>query len=333
MAHRKATSSQGKVTLKRARSQSSWDAALAGHRGVTPFHEWNWLQTHSDLQGWRFEPLIVLRDGKVLGAVPLLLTRRGPLWIAGQTPFPYAGPIVQTADLSATLRAVSRWSTPRRIMLNRFDLHLPTDEQLTALTDAGATLRVARTWLIDLSHRDPERLYAGYNRNTKKALRIAERAGIETREATLEDVGTMLPRLLDEAYGAHDVANPYPYTEAGWKTACAGMYLAGAYQGGRCVGILAVPAKGEVAFDWVGGCLREVRDTRANFALHVHVFQWAMAQGYDTYDLVGEADDRIGAFKAGFGAREERWVFATLPPWPWAIPYQLKRALQRRSAP
>jgi hypothetical protein len=207
----------GSVTLTRARSEASWNAALAGHSGVTPFHGWTWLQTHSLLQGWRFEPLLVARDDEVLGAVPLLLQRRGPCWISTQTPFPYVGPIVGIAELSATLRAVSRWSTPRRIMLNRFDLHLPSDEQLKLMESAGASLRVARTWLVDLSHRDPERLYAGYNRNTKKALRIAERAGIVTREATLEDAATMLPRLLDEAYGAHDVTNPYPYSEAGWK--------------------------------------------------------------------------------------------------------------------
>jgi hypothetical protein len=90
-----------------------------------------------------------------------------------------------------------------------------------------------------------------------------------------------------------------------------------------------VPAHGDTAFDWVGGCLREVRDTRANFALHVHVFHWAMTKGYGTYDLVAEADEKIGAFKAGFGAEADRWLFATLPPWPWAIPYQLRHALQR----
>jgi hypothetical protein len=318
------------LTLTRARSAQAWNAALAGHSGVTPFHGWDWLRTHCELQGWRFEPLIVERDGQALGVIPLLLARKGPLWIAGQAPFPYAGPIIETADLALALKAVSRWSTPRRIMLNRFDLHLPTDEQLATLKTVGAGIEVGRTWLLDLSHRDPARLYAGYNRNTKKALRIAERVGIETRQATLEDAATLLPRLLNEAYGAHGVANPYPYDEAGWKAVCAGMYLAGAYQAGRCVGILAVPAKADTAFDWVGGCLREVRDTRANFALHVHVFDWAMAQGYDTYDLVAEADEKIGAFKAGFGAEANRWALATLPPWPWKIVYRVRQALQRR---
>jgi hypothetical protein len=252
------------------------------------------------------------------------------VWLAAQTPFPYVGPIIETAELEAALKAVSRWSIPRRIAINRFDLHLPTDEQLAVLRAVGAVVVIGRTWLLDLSHRDPARVYAGYSRNTKKALRIAERVGIETREATLEDAATMLPRLLDEAYGAHGVANPLPYDEAGWKAACAGMYLAGAYQDDRCVGILAVPANSEMAFDWVGGCLREVRNTRANFALHVHVFNWAMAQGYDTYDLVAEADEKIGAFKAGFGATADRWALVTLSPWPWKIVNRVRKALQRR---
>ena len=330
MAHQKATPEKGALTLSRASCEAVWNAALAGHSGVTPFHAWNWLRTHSQLQGWRFEPLVVSRGDDILGAIPLLLERKGPLWAAPQIPFPYAGPILAAADLPAALKAVSRWSTPRRIALNRFDFHLPTDEQIRLLESEVGTVYVGRTWVVDLSHGDPEKLYAGYTRNTKKALRIAERAGIHTREATVEEAAAMLPRLLEQSYGAHDATNPYRYDEAGWKAVCSGLYVAGAYLGDTCVGILAVPTDSKMAFDWIGGCLREVRDTRANFALHVHLFNWAMAQGYESFDLVGEVDQNVGAFKAGFGAVPDRWLLVRLPPGPWRLPYRLRKVLKGR---
>jgi len=249
------------MSLSRARSASEWDSALRGQPGVTAFHRWPWLVLQASLHEWTFEPLVARAGEHVVGAVPLLLARSGPIWLPAPVPFPYIGPVTAPQYLDALLHALRTWSAGRLVALNRLDFLQPASSQLEVLQANGCDLANATTYLVDLPHGDKEALLLSMSRNARKSLRGAQRHGVSVRAAIRKDVDSVLPTLLQEAFAAHGQRNPYPRTvgAAVWDAFAHedNTYLAGAYIDGRCVGILAAFGDIHGPFAWAGGCLRE----------------------------------------------------------------------------
>ena len=253
----------------------------------------------------------------VVGAVPLLLARSGPIWLPAPVPFPYIGPVTAPQYLDALLHALRTWSARRLVALNRLDFLQAASSQLEVLRANGCDLANATTYLVDLPHGDKEALLLSMSRAARKSLRGAQRHGVSVRAASRKDVDNILPTLLQEAFAAHGQRNPYPRTvgAAVWDAFAHenNTYLAGAYIDGRCVGILAAFGDIHGAFAWAGGCLREVRESKANFALHFDLFVWAQRHGYGFVDLVGEVDEGVAHFKMSLGGTPTPFVMATLP--------------------
>ena len=87
-----------------ARDAAEWDEAVLGRPAATPFHAWTFLSAYAATAGLSFEPTLVRRDGVVIGGLPSLVRRRGPLrWVNVGLAFAYAGPAVDDAYLDEVL--------------------------------------------------------------------------------------------------------------------------------------------------------------------------------------------------------------------------------------
>ncbi|SDS60656.1 Acetyltransferase (GNAT) domain-containing protein [Nocardioides scoriae] len=299
------------------RTPADWDRELGRWAGATAFHEAAFLTAFADLRGWRLELLAAEVAGEAVGLVPLLLARRGPVRVPAPTPFPFLGPVVDDHHLRAVVAAAGGWAGRRGAVALRVDRRSPTPAQVLLLEDAGVEVGSPRTWVVDLGPGDPA---AAYNRNTRRALRTAEQAGVTVGPVDAATAARVLPQLLGEAYAAHGASDPYAALgPAGWERLVAshpGALVHAAHLDGRCVGVLVTLVRDRTAYVWVGGCLREVRDARANFALHAHVLDEVARRGCTSADLVGEVDERVARFKAGLGARPEPFVLGMRPTAP-----------------
>jgi Acetyltransferase (GNAT) domain len=320
------------VELSPARDEDEWDAALAGRDGVTAFHRWRWLHLQASLHDWQFIALVARSGGRVVGAVPVLLQRRGVLRKPAPAPFPYVGPVVDPDAFDATLRALVSWSARRGVPVQRVDLHRPTAAQVTALEARRSLVDQGRTYIVDLSHGSEEQLLAGLSRSARYNVSRARREGIQVRPASREDVSSMLPRLLDEAFAARGEPSPYPpevgsaFHESFGDTddACA---LGAYWPDGRCIGVLTALGDTAGAYGWAGGCLREFRHTRVNSLLTLSVLLWALERGYSFFDMVGEVDEGVAQFKRSFGAQPASMVIAIVPA---SRTWRLAKAALRR---
>lgn len=321
------------VKLKRAANAQEWAAALAQSGGVTPFHEWDWLTAQAALHGWRFEPLIARWGRTLLGAVPLLLIRRGAGWAPAPCPFPYVGPIVPDADLQATLRALRRWSAARRVVATRLDfVTAPTRPRAAALAATGCTWREPSTYVVDISHGSVDQLMAGMTAAVRKSIRIAERAGVTITDSTDAEIVELLPALIAEPFDARGLDSPYPASIGQWSVDAlrdVPVVALTASVEGRPAGLLLAIGHGDVLYGWVGGAFREFRSQRVSHALHAAMFARAVDAGYRTVDTVGEVDPGVASFKASFGATPVPFTLAEQTTYPL---HALVRRIARRGA-
>lgn len=308
------------LTLGRIDHAAEWDALVADSPSATPFHRWDWLSGHAALNHWRFEPLVVVQDGRRTGVLPLLLTRRGPVWREAPVPFPYVGPLVPLPQLAPALAALTRWAHRHRVAITRLDLApraVPGDDPARnrAIVAPGHVWEPADTYVVDLADGDLEEFHRHVSRSTLRGVHRAARAGVVVADATREQVETWLPALQHEAFGARGLPSPYP-DEVGslvWRI-CAGRsdtYLRSATVQGRPAGLLIALAAGDTVFSWAGGGFRAERGLTPNALLHDDLAAWSIAHGYRRLDLVGAVDPGVARFKTSFGATRESFLMGT----------------------
>lgn len=319
-----------RVHLVRAKNSSEWKAGLAAGGTVTPFHDWDWLHGQAKLQGWRHEPLLVRRGPMIVGAIPLLLQHRGPLWTAVSTPFPYAGPVVGDADAADALFALLRWSRRHGVLVTRLDF--PDGDRTVveaALTQSHSEVTKPNTFMLDLTG-GVDSIRSRYTRSVRNSIKAAAKNGVTVSAATETEVVELLPAVLDEAFTSRGIASPYPRDIGRWawnyfKTHSAIALTA--HFGDHPVGLLTAIGAGSTMYGWAGGAFRQHRNLRGSHALHAATFEQAAAMGYEQFDLVGEVDEGVNNFKMAFGAVPTPFVLAQQTTYPV---YSLARRWQHR---
>ncbi|GAA4657954.1 GNAT family N-acetyltransferase [Kineococcus glutinatus] len=296
-------------------SSAQWDALVDGAEGATAFHRHGWLQLQARLHGWRFVPLLVRDGGRDVGVLPLLLVRRGPLWVEAPVPFPYVGPLVPPALLPAVLAALTRWARRRAVAVTRLDLGPGAGGAAAVLREAGWVCEEATTFVADVSHGDVAEVRRRASKSMRRSARRAEQLGVVVADATEEQVRRSLPALLAESYGARGVPSPYPagVGDVLWA-ACGGredVLLRSATLDGEVVGLEVALVHGDTLYDWAGGTFRAHRDCGGGALLQLDVLERAAERGLRRVDLVGAVDEGVAHFKRSTGAREESFVMAT----------------------
>ncbi|MFJ4297807.1 lipid II:glycine glycyltransferase FemX [Curtobacterium sp. NPDC089689] len=297
-----------------------WDSLVAASPGGTSFHDWSWLHLMTDMFGWRFTPLLVLRDGEPVGVFPVMM-RSSLVPRAVEPPFPYVGPLVPESLLVPTLRAFRSWQVRHGRPLVRFEFGPGVAGSAErALAETRCEWHADRTITVDLVGATPESLTAGMKSNTRYHLRSGLRRGVEVRPALPGEITTLLPQLLEEAYRSRGVPSPYPADLGArlerWSAGRDDFYASTAVIDGEAVGLLVALASHPVVCGWVGGSLRAHRAASPSTVLYHDALQWALRRGHTSVDLVGYIDDGVAKFKTGFGGKEEpylRAVSSTVP--------------------
>jgi peptidoglycan pentaglycine glycine transferase (the first glycine) len=246
------------------------------------------------------------------------------------------GPVLDYGDpragerVRAILTGLREAATAGRALAVKLEPRLEAASPGLAAFDARGlrrlpdTLQVGQTRLVDLL--DDEALLAGFDKDTRYAVRRAEREGVST--SVVDDAGDLaaieaLHGLVAETQRRARFAMPAleRYRVAWQALAGAGRAaIVEAHRGGELLASAMVAFEGERSFYLFSGSRREAPGEPKHYASYA--VQWAMMRlarerGCRVHDLWGVAPPGagpehawhgVGLFKRGFGGREVVWA-------------------------
>jgi peptidoglycan pentaglycine glycine transferase (the first glycine) len=310
----------------------AWSAFLAATPSGDFLHDWAWAEVAA-FDGQPQRRYVLEEDGEVVA----ILAAQVRSLVAGRT-FWYVphGPVLDWTSPRAAerlrgllvgLREAARAHRAIAVKLEpRLEAGAP---ELVALRGRGLrgtpdTLQVGHTRLIDLD--DDDALLAGFDKDTRYAVRRAEREGVRvelTEDPTDGSAVDALHGLVGETQ--RRAGFPMPPLERyriAWR-ALAAAGRAVILEARRESELLAsgmVVIEGDRSFYLFSGSRREERGEPKHYASYA--LQWAMMRlarerGVRVHDLWGVAPPGagpdhpwhgVGLFKKGFGGREVTWA-------------------------
>jgi len=312
--------------------EPAWQQLLGAQPSGDFLHEWAW----ADVAAFDGQPhrRFVLTDGEQ----PVALAAAQVRPLAAGRAFWYIphGPVLDYAHASgaARLRAVVRGlaaaaAADRAIVVRLEPRIVAGARELEAFSGAGvrrvpSTLQVGQTRLVELV--DDHALIAGFDKDTRYAVRRAEREGVTV--TVCDDAADPRPIEALHALVAETQRRagfPLPPIER-YRTAWRALAAAGRaaiLEARRSDEVLAsgmLVIEGERSFYLFSGSRREEPGQPKHYASYA--LQWAMMRlarerGARTHDLWGVAPPGarsdhpwhgVGLFKKGFGGREVAWA-------------------------
>lgn len=310
----------------------AWQAFLAANASGDFLHDWAWAEVAA-FDGQPQRRYLVEEEGAIVAIAaaqerPVLGGRA--FWYVPHGPVldwdsPRAGEVLRAMLIGLRLAAARR-----RVIAVKLEPRLEAGvPELAVLGRRGLratddTLQVGQTRLVELA--DDEAMLAGFDKDTRYAVRRAEREGVrvEISEAAGDTVAIdALHALVGETQKR--AGFPMPPLEryrVAWRAlAAAGRaVIVEARREGQLLASGMVVFEGDRSFYLFSGSRREERGEPKHFASYA--LQWAMMRlarerGVRTHDLWGVAPPGagpehawhgVGLFKKGFGGREVMWA-------------------------
>jgi peptidoglycan pentaglycine glycine transferase (the first glycine) len=312
--------------------RDAWQAFLGATASGDFLHDWAW----ADVAAFDGQPQrrYVLEEGGALVGLAAAQVRTLP----GGRSFWYVphGPVLDYGDARAAdrLRAMAiglrEAGRAGKAIAVKLEPRLPDGDPAVAafrqrgLRETGDTLQVGQTRVVALA--DDDALLAGFDKDTRYAVRRAEREGVTVTtvtDASDTDAIDALHELVGETQRrAGFPMPPLDRYRVAWRS-LAGAGRAAILEARREGDLLAsgmVVIEGRRSYYLFSGSRREERGEPKRYASYA--LQWAMLRiardrGADEHDLWGVAPPDagpehawhgVGLFKKGFGGREIRWA-------------------------
>jgi peptidoglycan pentaglycine glycine transferase (the first glycine) len=308
----------------------AWQKFLAATAWGDFLHDWAWAGV-AEFDGQPQRRYVLTDDGAI---VAMVAAQERPL-VAGRT-FWYVphGPVLdwdapQASERVRALRIGLRIAAKQhRAIAVKLEPRIaegsPASDLLRGLRHTPDTLQVGQTRIVGLA--DDEALLAAFDKDTRYAVRRAEREGVGV--TVVEDGNET--RAIDELHGLvvetqRRAGFPLPPLEryqVAWR-ALAGAGRAAILEARRDGELLAsgmIVIEGARSFYLFSGSRREERGEAKHYASYA--LQWAMMRmardrGVTQHDLWGVAPPGagpdhawhgVGLFKKGFGGSEVVWA-------------------------
>jgi lipid II:glycine glycyltransferase (peptidoglycan interpeptide bridge formation enzyme) len=310
--------------------EHAWQALLGRCAAGDFLHDWAWAAV-ATFDGQPQRRFVAEEDGELI-AIAAAQVRELPFgrsfWYVPHGPVldydhPRAGDWLRAMAIG--LRAAARNGRAIAVKLEpRLELGSAPTGHFPRLPHDPRTLQVGQTRLVELA--DDETLLAGFDKDTRYAVRRAEREGVSIR--IVEDASDM--GVIDALHGLvletqQRAGFPRPPLER-YRTAWRALAGAGrasileAYHEGKLLASGMLVVEGEQSFYLFAGSRREEPGEPKRYASYA--LQWAMMRhardaGSRLHDLWGIAPEEagpqhawfgVGLFKKGFGGRAVTWA-------------------------
>lgn len=304
------------------REPREWEDLVAAQPRATVFHRLDWLELIAAVSRSELRLLRLERGGRVVGAAPLFLFRRGPFRLAASPPpqaaAPYLGPLVDGALEIEALEALARHG--RSLGAGYVEVRLDRAVAAGELAAAGFESEARATYVLDLAPGPEavwkERMQSG----CRRAVRKAESSGVVVEQVLLASFLDRYCEMAASVFARWD-RDP-PLARADYER------IARLQEKGECVQVFAawhddrIVAAGVFPFGngrvyYLDGVSDpEGQAVRPNNLLHWEVIRWAAAAGLEGYDMVGAGIAGVARFKETFGPERvpTTYAFRTLNP-------------------
>jgi lipid II:glycine glycyltransferase (peptidoglycan interpeptide bridge formation enzyme) len=284
--------------------------------------------------GWRPESLGWFSGSELVGTALVLHRDLPALPLLGRRSLAYI-PEGPTVDWFGSGRRVADWISPLieylrsagvfsvklgpKVVARRWTAEIVkagmADPTHTAFDDLRADTNYPEHFLeLPLRDRTSAELFAGFNAQWRRNIRIAERAGVKVWRASAEDLPAFHAMYVATARRDGFTPRPLPYFQRMFRELLAEdddgirLYLAGI--GGVPAAGATMVRFGRRAWFGYGASTTERRELRASNALQWQMVQDCLEDGLDCYDLRGvgatlDPDHRMFGllrFKVGTGA-------------------------------
>jgi CelD/BcsL family acetyltransferase involved in cellulose biosynthesis len=323
----------------------AWNSMVARFPNATLFHTMEWLNFLGKIYHLEKLPLGLYLDGRMVGLFPMLLTRKGPFRILG-SPLtgwgtPCMGPLVEAGLLNEAMHAFDDYV--KRLKVHYVEVRFPqADLTLPGLT--GFHREPVYTYILNLDGGEE----AVWNK-LKGTCRTQVRKAIKNNVKIIEPedrswVEEFFPMLLRSFSKTGQVpARNKEFYYCLWddlKPAGKLKVLFAEYEGKRIAAGVFLVFRDTVYFN-AGGAYGEYKRVAPNNLIHWHLIKWAIANGFQKYDLCGKGIETIDRFKETFGpdvaartqfakaiglsARLGKAVYGELEPAVRSLQYQINR--------
>lgn len=281
-------------------------AATASGQPVPAFLHPRFLHLAARTTHRTLRPLVVRYRSTDVGVAPWLENRKGPVATVNQVPFPYAGPLVPPELLAATLEQLRSRGLRRGVAVQEHEFSPTTEVDDAALAVGEHDELVHEDTYVISTAGTPEEIDRRIDKRSMRQLRKAAREGVETVELTDD---ALAPRALDltldsiyadksHSSGYRDPLGVLPRELVG--EGLDAQWLV-AVRDGVTLGCLLSVAYQDSSIAWLGGVIKEHRNTQANLLLYRSAIGWAARVGATGLDLSGNPTPQIRAFKKQFG--------------------------------
>jgi lipid II:glycine glycyltransferase (peptidoglycan interpeptide bridge formation enzyme) len=310
--------------------QPAWQALLGRCASGDFLHDWAWAEVAA-FDGQPQRRFAAVEEGETV-AIAAAQVRSLPLgrsfWYVPHGPVldydhPRAGEWLRAMAIG--LRAAARNDRAIAVKLEpRLELGSAPATHFRRLRHDPRTLQVGQTRLIELG--DDESLLAGFDKDTRYAVRRAERDGVTIRMVEDPQDNTAIDALHGLVLETQQRAGfPRPPLER-YRTAWRALAEQGrakileAHHDGRLLASGMLVVEGERSFYLFSGSLREQPGEPkryASYAMQAAMMRHAREQGSRVHDLWGIAPEGagpehpwfgVGLFKKGFGGRAVTWA-------------------------
>jgi len=290
--------------------ESDWAGTVAAHPSATLFHHPDWLKVLQRTQHLDLVPLGVTRNGRMIGLLPLLVRRYGPLRIRA-SPFivedtPYLGPVVDGAPLREVLEALERWARHNRLAFVRLLLPPGTLGAVDASMNGSASADFVEkhTHILDL-RAGADRVWRNLKDGCRGAIKKAQRAGLQITSATTPSEIHEYYRIADALHRAQQLRHPNSeqFFQEVWTRfgSSKEVSLLLCRHEGRLVGGVFLGHSRGTAYYLDGASNHDGKRLQAANLLLWEAIRQAIDGGFDWFDFVGSDIPRLAQFKASFG--------------------------------
>ncbi|RME45644.1 MAG: GNAT family N-acetyltransferase [Chloroflexi bacterium] len=313
----------------------SWDQTVARFADGTVFHTYDWMVTIERLFGIEKLLLGVFRDGQMVGVFPAFRARKGILRVLasplGGWATYYGGPLVDISLQNTVLTAFD--VLLRRERIDYTEIRYPHLSAVQALGKQGYHVEEKQTYVLALD-RPIDQLWEGLKSTCRRAVRKAQRSGVEVIEPDRKDFLEDYYELAKDTYRKSNRLPPLSAQQLGivWDTLKDKdrMKVLLARHAGRTIAGAIFLLFEDKAYYWDGAAYRAGLSMRPNNLIHWTLIEWAASHDYRTYDMLGANMPSIARFKETFGCQLRPFCYA-YKSLSWRA--TLGRAMYRRVMP
>lgn len=311
----------------------AWQALVERSPSADLLQDWEWAAVAA-FDGTPARRFVLVEDRQVVAACAAQVRRTSlgrSFWYVAR------GPVLDYDEsragerLRAVLAGLGSAARADRAIAVRLEPRVERHSEAAALFDAAGlrripvTLQTPDTRLVDLTL-DDDALLASFDKDTRYAIRRAEREGVVTAviaepddDAALSELHALVSETLDRAHYRLPSLERYRLAWRGLARAGRARIVEARYEG-RLESAALLVVEGDRSFYLYGGSIREAKgDTKRfpSYAAQWRMMLTAREMGARTHDLWGVAPAHAGPehpwygyslFKKGFGGRFVSWA-------------------------